>query len=72
MSETHGNRDHVWRQAVGAGRPKNSINAISQFGHRGKTDYLQQEPASQNGHIHNNRTLEYHGIYIHLSAKHYL
>ena len=42
MSETNGDRDQVWRQAVGTGRPKNSINAISQFEHRGKKDYLHQ------------------------------
>ena len=60
--------DKPWAQAD----PKNSINAISQFGHRGKADYLQREPASQNGHIDNSRALEYHGTYIHPSAKHYL
>ena len=40
MSETDGDRDHVWRQAMDTGRPQDSINATSQFGHRGKTDQI--------------------------------
>ena len=72
MSETDGDCDHVLRQAMDTGKPQDIINAISQFGQRRKTHLMWQKPASQDGHTDNGGALEYHGIYVHSSAKHYL
>ena len=40
LPETNGDRNHVCGQTVGTGIPKDCVSAISQFGHRGKTNCL--------------------------------